>query len=673
MSDEDAQYQQWRSRLPKELQYEGDYDLKGFWRENPNFSTSKGEHLTDKFKLPNHPTFSDQSQYYNDQTKHLGGTWQKNDYNGWSFIPNDARFKKPIVEDVAGRPVEEEKPKMKVTEAIDKMRSDGYSEDEIFKAIASKPEMVERYRAEKQDALLSRKLPEGMEDLTGQAKRMSEETGPSAKNAAVDFARGANAVYGRMANAAMPGGTYNSLMKAAGGNVSDQADLPMPLRVASDAAGMVASPGNMAGGVLGGKIASKLMGAPPAVAAMRTAMGAEPAATGTMQTIGRFLTNTAGKAVGGGAAGTTGQAIDEAAGGFRPGWGKRTIGAGLLGTALGAGGGAAEEIGSGLQNSKGVRARNYAALGVDEARAIVAKGEPPVGSEGYRDYEAARDVLKSPQGGQAARLGLDVMARDPGVASAYAQADRAARPLPAGAAGPAPPPIDVTDLYHELTGIGPGGRPVMRSPEVEAQMGKHAALMERFGARMAPGGRILMPPDRVNDFKQVIGKKGAWSNVEGVTASDFAGADALARRANARFYGEADRLKTQQEIARERSRVSMGLPEEPLSPARETADAHKLETYMQPKIHTGMHGGITNNILSNAQALSGTAPVQSIARFLSGAGQQVAQPQLAPAASQALQNWVTQKQRDSAIIDTIFSKKKPDDGQQQEAQNGVRQ
>jgi uncharacterized protein YjgD (DUF1641 family) len=62
---EDEQYQKWRSTLPKNLQYESDYDLKSFWKENPTWTPdNKDVHMTDKYKLPNHPTFSNESMYY---------------------------------------------------------------------------------------------------------------------------------------------------------------------------------------------------------------------------------------------------------------------------------------------------------------------------------------------------------------------------------------------------------------------------------------------------------------------------------------------------------------------------------------------------------------------------------------------------------------------------------
>ncbi len=79
---EDSKYKLWKSKLPKNLQSESDYDLKGFWKENPNFSAKEGDHLTDKFKLPNHPTFSTESKYAVGANKAKAGTW-----DGDKFIP----------------------------------------------------------------------------------------------------------------------------------------------------------------------------------------------------------------------------------------------------------------------------------------------------------------------------------------------------------------------------------------------------------------------------------------------------------------------------------------------------------------------------------------------------------------------------------------------------------
>lgn len=62
-----------------------DYDLKGWWLDNKGQDLSGG-HLTDKFKKPNHPTFSDQSIYNGTPAIgggiNIGGSWK-----GDQFIP----------------------------------------------------------------------------------------------------------------------------------------------------------------------------------------------------------------------------------------------------------------------------------------------------------------------------------------------------------------------------------------------------------------------------------------------------------------------------------------------------------------------------------------------------------------------------------------------------------
>jgi hypothetical protein len=51
-----------------------DYDMQGWYKANPGADPNDpGVHYPDTFKKPNHPTFSDQSQYSNDQTQ--GGKW----------------------------------------------------------------------------------------------------------------------------------------------------------------------------------------------------------------------------------------------------------------------------------------------------------------------------------------------------------------------------------------------------------------------------------------------------------------------------------------------------------------------------------------------------------------------------------------------------------------------
>jgi hypothetical protein len=53
-----------------------DYDLQGWWLDN-NGKPSPDGHFTDKFKKPNHPTFSTESIY--SSGKKIGGKWSNQD------------------------------------------------------------------------------------------------------------------------------------------------------------------------------------------------------------------------------------------------------------------------------------------------------------------------------------------------------------------------------------------------------------------------------------------------------------------------------------------------------------------------------------------------------------------------------------------------------------------
>jgi hypothetical protein len=62
-----------------------DYDIEGYRKKYGEPDQSKGQHLTDEFKLPNHMTFSSQSKYSNPNRP--GGDWsQKN--GQWHFAPS---------------------------------------------------------------------------------------------------------------------------------------------------------------------------------------------------------------------------------------------------------------------------------------------------------------------------------------------------------------------------------------------------------------------------------------------------------------------------------------------------------------------------------------------------------------------------------------------------------
>lgn len=58
-----------------------DYDIQGFWKSGSAFA--KNGHGSDRFKKPNHPTFSDQSQYSGVLAQ--GGQWMQNQDGSWTF------------------------------------------------------------------------------------------------------------------------------------------------------------------------------------------------------------------------------------------------------------------------------------------------------------------------------------------------------------------------------------------------------------------------------------------------------------------------------------------------------------------------------------------------------------------------------------------------------------
>ena len=89
--DQEAAYQAWGQqealrrggRNPASDVY--DYDMRGFWKSGQSFADNG--HAGDKYKKPNHPTFSNQSQYHG-VDGHQGGTWGGGQ-NGqpWTFTP----------------------------------------------------------------------------------------------------------------------------------------------------------------------------------------------------------------------------------------------------------------------------------------------------------------------------------------------------------------------------------------------------------------------------------------------------------------------------------------------------------------------------------------------------------------------------------------------------------
>jgi len=60
-----------------------DYDMRGWWKENGDKSVEG--HFTDKYKKPNHPTFSNESIYHG-RDGNVGGEWSGEE-GSMSFTP----------------------------------------------------------------------------------------------------------------------------------------------------------------------------------------------------------------------------------------------------------------------------------------------------------------------------------------------------------------------------------------------------------------------------------------------------------------------------------------------------------------------------------------------------------------------------------------------------------
>ena len=78
---EERAFREWAGPKVKDLY---DYDLKGFWKSGAELD--ERAHGTDLFKKPNHPTFSDQSQYHTPETP--GGSWSVTEQGQTVFTPS---------------------------------------------------------------------------------------------------------------------------------------------------------------------------------------------------------------------------------------------------------------------------------------------------------------------------------------------------------------------------------------------------------------------------------------------------------------------------------------------------------------------------------------------------------------------------------------------------------
>jgi hypothetical protein len=66
-----------------------DYDMRGAWKAGAG--QAGNGHYPDTFKKPNHPTFSDQSQYHG-QDGFFGGRWAQAPDGSWDFVPGSANL-----------------------------------------------------------------------------------------------------------------------------------------------------------------------------------------------------------------------------------------------------------------------------------------------------------------------------------------------------------------------------------------------------------------------------------------------------------------------------------------------------------------------------------------------------------------------------------------------------
>lgn len=94
---EERLYNNWRSKLPLPLQYEGNYDLRGLWKSNPGAVPAPNMHFPDTYKLPNHPTFSNESIYFNPANRDNAGYWQETD-TSFNYIPYNPAVKDTVIE-----------------------------------------------------------------------------------------------------------------------------------------------------------------------------------------------------------------------------------------------------------------------------------------------------------------------------------------------------------------------------------------------------------------------------------------------------------------------------------------------------------------------------------------------------------------------------------------------
>ena len=156
-NSEENSYQLWKQSLPQQLQSETDYDLRGYYQEHGTEDTDG--HLTDKYKKPNHPTFSVESKYY--KKGMWAGKWDE-----------DGDFRIPL-----------DTPKEKLKQLIEYWRSDAepeallkYDNPKAEKEVDKLEAKLNRYRQqlndERESADVKRHIRREREDIQRQLKAL---------------------------------------------------------------------------------------------------------------------------------------------------------------------------------------------------------------------------------------------------------------------------------------------------------------------------------------------------------------------------------------------------------------------------------------------------------------------------------------------------------------------
>ena len=99
---QEMSYQKWRDDVAPQAE-SADYNLRGFYNAllngDPVARGAMGNdgqpHFPDKWKLPNHPTFSRESQYYNPQTMPNTPNWMAAPMSGLPGMGNNFVLRRP--------------------------------------------------------------------------------------------------------------------------------------------------------------------------------------------------------------------------------------------------------------------------------------------------------------------------------------------------------------------------------------------------------------------------------------------------------------------------------------------------------------------------------------------------------------------------------------------------